>query len=487
MLNSKKIANALNVPEKDARILIASMIGRVPMLLLGPPQTGKTRLVKKLCAGFGAKMARAQGHEEVSPLDFCGYMDLPKAINSGEDTTIWNKEWLKAEVNFVDEINRIPMGGQNGLLTQMAEGVAIRTIGQEAKKNPSWFVFTANYEDDSTFGIMPPLAARIGASIVMDNISLKQLMNQDEDIPNESFGDLNDLMDTFSGIEISMELKLRINAMVRMTSACKYGKKSEINQDICASEDCHFRNLPCSFVKGPGLGVRTAMSISSLMKGLATIDGASSPTYDHFKESILAVLPFSLRGKFSENFFTFLNTSNDYNRERKVFLAAEVAEELAKDLFHQMDKNYSENFQEMCKEYAMNSRGEKNNMHTVAMTKKEMPIIQPAALEMLSMILHTEQKTNTEHSLTLVMASKDLSARAALMAIDGFPYSEAIATKLEGEYTINKKDTFNISFSGKKITIRSSSSNALDKIKNSIRSQSWKAHDGENLVQIKDP
>jgi len=311
-IDIERIAEAANYDIATIRLIFASAIAKVPALMIGPPGTGKTLLAKTVQGAFSdTNMARLQGHSETSFTDITGKADIPAAMKDGETKTIWNEEWLGANVNFVDEVNRMPMNAQNALLSQMAERMATRVPGQFHEKEDGWWIFTCNYEDDSTFGIMAPLNDRIGVTFTMGHPNMTQFMNPSHDeIVLENYGSIENYWEACKAVKVPKHIEIELKAKLRFTSACRYGEKSEIDQaEACAK--CTFRQTPCSMIDGEGFGWRTADATLKLAKAFAVIDNRKSVSVDDVKIALWHALYHRTYGKWSERYQELINESDN--------------------------------------------------------------------------------------------------------------------------------------------------------------------------------
>jgi len=308
-----------NYDSNTVRVMFAAIISKTPVLLLGPPGTGKTRIAEVIIQLFdGIKFSRLQGHEELGYTDLTGKIDIVK-MNQGIHGTVWNREWIDSNVNFVDELNRMTKLSQNALLTQIAENRVIRAPGEETKKKDSWYLFTANYEDNSTFGIMEPLLDRIGISIQMGHPTMDQFVHsasEYSELGGKKIGDISVWQGLIEKIEMPKLIELEIKSKIRMTSICIYSEnadKADIDQEsLC--ESCPFRWHPCSFVNGEGSGWRASSYAIQMAKAFAILDDRKIVSKDDAIEALNVVLYHRLYGKFSDRMNTwFKQKKNDKN------------------------------------------------------------------------------------------------------------------------------------------------------------------------------
>ena len=112
--------------EKELLLLLIALKAKKHIILEGSVGTGKTYLARALSQYSNANFYRVDGSEDVLSHVLVGYFDPPAVINKGyvEESFIYGPLSLAMQNGgclFINELNRIPEGTQNVLLSALDE------------------------------------------------------------------------------------------------------------------------------------------------------------------------------------------------------------------------------------------------------------------------------------------------------------------------------------------------------------------------------
>ena len=112
--------------EKELQLLLIALKAKKHIILEGSVGTGKTYLARALSHYSNAGFYRVDGSEDVLSHVLVGYFDPPAVINKGyvEESFIYGPLSLAMQNGgclFINELNRIPEGTQNVLLSALDE------------------------------------------------------------------------------------------------------------------------------------------------------------------------------------------------------------------------------------------------------------------------------------------------------------------------------------------------------------------------------
>lgn len=281
-------------------------------LFVGEYGLGKTTLAETLCSLTlsipRSKVASSsiKGHPELNYEQMIGRPDLGK-LNNGEEEVIWS-DFVKSKGKLVDELNRIPEGKQNILLTGMQSNTWSYLNQSITSEDGPWFA-TKNYKDSGNYRVIPPLMDRFDLAIETKSpgVNVSRLL-RDREEPDIDLYDLEEsregsLEEEFRkhmkdqyGLElltdkdkeiirkqvknqkISTEGNYFLDTLTAELSSCQvYGQKR--SNDTCPT-GCHFSQYACNKVNNT-LSVRSTKSIAGYAKALSWIDGADEVTVRH--------------------------------------------------------------------------------------------------------------------------------------------------------------------------------------------------------------
>ncbi len=132
-------------------------------LVVGEPGLGKTTAAEYVCSlvyGFPLGViwsSVVSGHPEQTEEKIVGRPDLGK-LNQGEEVVIWSF-FARLPVKIVDEINRLPETKQSLVLDGVERG-KWEYLNQSLINDEFCLFATANYQDQGTNTLVPPLLDR---------------------------------------------------------------------------------------------------------------------------------------------------------------------------------------------------------------------------------------------------------------------------------------------------------------------------------------
>ena len=142
--------------------LLTALIGG-KALIIGEPGLGKTTAAEYVCAlvyGFPLGVIWSSvvaGHPEQTEEKIIGRPDLGK-LNQGEEAVVWSF-FARLPVKIVDEINRLPETKQSLILDGVERG-KWEYLNQGLINEEFCLFATANYQDQGTNTLIPPLLDR---------------------------------------------------------------------------------------------------------------------------------------------------------------------------------------------------------------------------------------------------------------------------------------------------------------------------------------
>lgn len=307
-------------------------------LIIGEPGLGKTTAAEYSCSLLYCLplgviwSAEVSGHPEQTEEKIVGRPNLGK-LNQGEEVVVWST-FARLPVKIVDEINRLPETKQSLILDGLERG-KWEYLNQGLINDEFCLFATANYQDQGTNTLVPPLLDRfdvvveskypganiaclIGQSTARDTLlrdpeseaaflEVLQSTRHGQTVP-----DLEPLHQHFAkvvrqrcGLELlsrterqavrheiaALPMTLEANALLRMVLAelsfcCKYGQKR--SGEVC-DEGCHYTGYLCYEVRNCASN-RLPGSIYRYAQALAWWCGSAQVEVEH----LCTVLPYAL-------------------------------------------------------------------------------------------------------------------------------------------------------------------------------------------------
>ena len=132
----------------ELRKCLAAKLANRHILLEGDVGVGKTTLAHALASYFTQDLERVDGDERYSSAKLVGHFDPPMVIEQGYSwdsfvTGPLTKAMKQGAILFLNELNRMPEGTQNVLLSAMDEGIIIIPKLGEVKAKEGFFIISA--------------------------------------------------------------------------------------------------------------------------------------------------------------------------------------------------------------------------------------------------------------------------------------------------------------------------------------------------------
>src|SRR5215467_4512951 len=317
--------------------LFTALIGG-KALIIGEPGLGKTTAAEYICSllyclPLGVIWSgEVSGHPEQTEEKIVGRPNLGK-LNRGEEEVVWST-FARLPVKIVDEINRLPETKQSLILDGLERG-KWEYLNQGLINDEFCLFATANYQDQGTNTLVPPLLDRFdvvveskhpGANIacLIGQSSARETLLRHPDSEGafldalqsrrngRKASDLEPLHRRFAKVirercglvllsraerqavrqEIAaLTMTLEANALLRMVLAelsfcCKYGQKR--SSEVC-DEGCHYTGYLCYEVRNCASN-RLPASIYRYAQALAWWCRSAQVEVEHIR----TILPYAL-------------------------------------------------------------------------------------------------------------------------------------------------------------------------------------------------
>lgn len=318
--------------------LLTALIGG-KALIIGEPGLGKTTAAEYICALLYSLplgviwSGEVGGHPEQTEEKIIGRPNLGK-LNQGEEVVVWST-FARLPVKIVDEINRLPETKQSLILDGLERG-KWEYLSQGLINDEFCLFATANYQDQGTNTLVPPLldrfdiiveskhpganiASMIGQTSGRDSLlrhppSEAAFLDALHTMPNghASASKLEPLHRRFAkvvrercGLTLlnhlerqavrqtiaALPIEIEAHAFVRMLLAelsfcCKYGQKR--SSEVC-DEGCHYTGYLCYEVQNCASN-RLPSSVYRYAQALAWWLGSSQVEVEHMR----AIMPYAL-------------------------------------------------------------------------------------------------------------------------------------------------------------------------------------------------
>ena len=146
----EEIQKQYNIVGRSGELLkcLAAKLANRHILLEGDVGVGKTTLANALASYFSQNLERVDGDERYSSAKLVGHFDPPMVIEQGYSwdsfvTGPLTNAMQQGAILFLNELNRMPEGTQNVLLSAMDEGIIIIPKLGEVKAKEGFFIISA--------------------------------------------------------------------------------------------------------------------------------------------------------------------------------------------------------------------------------------------------------------------------------------------------------------------------------------------------------
>ncbi len=162
-------SDEMGIPHFKLAVMALGYVLGANTLLTGEPGFGKTSAAKAMSAVLAGlpydlfEACQIEGHPDQTHATLIGRPDFHKLHTEGE-ATIWNLAvYLPAVI--ADEINRLPEGKQDILLTAVDIGRWNSPLGHTIFRGKRPFFATANYKDSGNHLLIPAMLDRFDISL----------------------------------------------------------------------------------------------------------------------------------------------------------------------------------------------------------------------------------------------------------------------------------------------------------------------------------
>jgi len=284
-------------------IIICSILVRnARILLLGPPETGKSSLVRTIANAFYSKnnddtiFAVVTGAPEKTLQKVLISTDIKNLLTKGEEKLII-RPIVRARIKFINEINRFSKAVQDALLSLLEEQKLVE-YGGIVIYSPDYICFA----DANPYAgeIELALRSRFMVSIPTTYLRLAESYKFLEFVIEEgtydisktmpkiiSIEELEEIWDDVERVKIPETVRIFLLLLIETFRCSKLNFYYENKQSMCA--DCEYAGEPCSKITIPP-GERAIIFSMLFARARAWLKGRKEVTY----EDVIKVLPYVL-------------------------------------------------------------------------------------------------------------------------------------------------------------------------------------------------
>lgn len=286
---------------------LAGVLCDLKILLMSSHGKAKSLLAKTISKVTGLTTSRVQGSQGLTESKYLARYNISELMK-GKEKVIW-KDFVDADIKFIDEINRVHPTALNAIFPMLAENEV--DFGGEVKQVKPFSLFaTMNPADEGTFTIPAPLIDRFDINLLLQSTTIFEKINIiDVDIiePKVLFNkqEIENIKQEIAQIKIPGSIILKLSYIIRDLQLCKYGDKEFLNNFPQSCIDCNFKNNVCAMIdNSTPLSDRAFLSSIKMLKSLSYIRNCN--INDHLIFEVLKiVLPHRIKAS--------TNCSSNYN------------------------------------------------------------------------------------------------------------------------------------------------------------------------------
>jgi MoxR-like ATPase len=123
----KRLTSLVVGRRRELKLILSAIYSGKAILLIGPPGTSKSTLLRALCRTLGLCLFFCEGNADLTASKLVGYFDPAAVLHSGyipENFTkgVLTRAMENGGILYIEDINRIPPDALNALVTVLSEG-----------------------------------------------------------------------------------------------------------------------------------------------------------------------------------------------------------------------------------------------------------------------------------------------------------------------------------------------------------------------------
>lgn len=221
-----EVAGLYHERETEARMITTGILARQHSLLLGPPGTGKSAIVRELTSRIDSSVYwEILLHKFIAPSAIFGPIDLAALTSRNEHRQILEGHATRAHVAFLDEIFKCSAAALNSMLAYLNERLYHPESGGSPELCPLISAVCASNElaeDETTAALYDRLLIRLEVDYLTEDNSFDLLLRsavrsgaQDGAAPTRTTVDLVELQQVITNEVPAVELPGTVIAAIR--------------------------------------------------------------------------------------------------------------------------------------------------------------------------------------------------------------------------------------------------------------------------------